>query len=63
MDNVRVVGYKVYRDGFYIGWTATTNFTDNELDPGTVYTYAVSAYDLEYNESPLSAPCQASTSN
>jgi hypothetical protein len=61
MDNVRVVGYKVYRDGSYIGWTPTTDFTDNELDPATVYTYAVSAYDLEYNESPLSALCQATT--
>ena len=61
MDNMRVVGYKVYRDGSYIGWTPSTNFTDNELDPGTVYTYAVSAYDLNYNESSLSTPCQTTT--
>ena len=60
-DNVSVAGYKVYRDGSYVGWSGSTNFTDDELEPGTTYTYRVSAYDTEYNESALSAACQATT--
>jgi parallel beta-helix repeat protein len=60
-DNVRVAGYKVYRDGYYVGWTHSTNFTDSELEPQTTYTYAVCAYDAAYNESALCDRCQAAT--
>jgi parallel beta-helix repeat protein/predicted outer membrane repeat protein len=61
MDNISVAGYKVYRDGSYVDWAASTNFTDSELEPDTIYTYKVSAYDAAYNESGLSDPCQATT--
>lgn len=60
-DNVKVAGYSVYRNGSYVGWSATTDFTDTELDPGTAYTYTVLAYDLAYNTSPMSSICMATT--
>jgi hypothetical protein len=61
VDCVDVVGYKVYRDGEYVGFAQDTNYTDNQLESATVYTYKVSAYDASYNESGLSEPCQATT--
>lgn len=60
-DNVKVAGYSVFRNGSYIGWSATADYTDTDLDPSTPYTYTVSAYDLAYNLSVLSDLCQATT--
>lgn len=34
-------GYKIYRDGVYIGETSTTSYTDENLDYGTLYTYTI----------------------
>lgn len=61
VDNVCVVGYNVYRDESYVGWTASNDFTDSKLDPVTIYIYKVSAYDAAYNETSLSEPCKATT--
>lgn len=34
-------GYKIYRDGAYVGETSTTSYTDENLDYGTLYTYTI----------------------
>lgn len=55
-DDVAVSGYKVYRDGTRIGFSQTNSFEDTSVEPDSVYTYEVSAYDAAGNESLLSAP-------
>ncbi|MHC4477945.1 MAG: NosD domain-containing protein [Planctomycetota bacterium] len=40
-----VKGYRLYRDGDYVGWSFDPNCTDTGLSPCTSYTYTVSAYD------------------
>lgn len=40
-----VTGYKVYRDGYYVGWSEDETCTDTGLIPCTTYTYTVSACD------------------
>lgn len=50
-DNVAVAGYKVYRDGSYLGSSADTSFYDNTCTANTTYYYSVSAYDGRGNES------------
>ncbi|MCT8137064.1 DNRLRE domain-containing protein [Anaerobacillus sp. CMMVII] len=55
-DNVGVVGYKISRDGIGVGTASSPSFTDTGLNPGTIYTYTVQAFDeagnysLESNE-------------
>lgn len=48
-DNVGVVGYKVYRQGIFIGSTTTTCYTNSNLLSNTSYTYTVRAYDKANN--------------
>ncbi len=36
-------GYKIYRDGAYVGETSTTSYTDENLDYGTLYTYTITS--------------------
>lgn len=60
-DNTGVAGYRVYRDGAEVGTTPATAYADTGLLPETGYTYTVSAYDAEGNESPPSAPAGATT--
>jgi len=60
-DNIEVVGYKIYRDGSYIGITTPTSYSNTGLSPFTTYTYTVSAYDAADNESSLSNPASATT--
>jgi acid phosphatase len=50
-----VTGYEVYRDGAWLGSSATTSFTDATVLPGMTYTYRVRARDLEGNVSGYSA--------
>lgn len=50
-DNVRVAGYRIYRNGSLIATTTSTSYTNSNLSPLTSYTYAVSAYDAAGNES------------
>jgi fibronectin type 3 domain-containing protein len=51
-DNVGVMGYKIYRNGtYYIGLTNTT-YTDSNVTPDTLYTYAIKAVDAAGNVSP-----------
>lgn len=55
-DNVKVTGYKIFRDGVQIGTSATAKFSDSGLVSTTSYSYQVKAYDASTNESALSAP-------
>ncbi|HNP35347.1 MAG TPA: DNRLRE domain-containing protein [Woeseiaceae bacterium] len=50
-DNVAVAGYRLYRDSGLIADIAVTSFTDVNLDPDTIYNYAVEAYDSSGNTS------------
>jgi chitodextrinase len=56
-DNVRVSGYRVYRDGqpvADVSGVATTSFGDYTVRPNTGYKYNVKAIDGSGNESELS---------
>jgi len=55
-DNVGVTGYKIYRNGSQVGASATTTYTDTTVQPGTTYSYRVSAYDAAGNNSAQSSP-------
>jgi hypothetical protein len=54
-DNVGVIGYRVYRNGVFVGTSKTDSFEDSGLSPGTTYRYTISAYDAENNPSNSSA--------
>ena len=58
-----VAGHTVYRDGSSIGTTRpdTTTFVDENVTPGTTYTYAVDAFDLVNDHSAPSAPLTVTT--
>jgi chitodextrinase len=61
-DNTGFVGgYKVYRNGVYLGSRTDTSYSDNGLSPNTTYSYQVSAYDSIPNESALSQALSAKT--
>jgi RHS repeat-associated protein len=51
-DNIKVVGYEIYRDGVKVGTAPVTGFTDTGLSAGKTYKYTVRAYDANN----LSAP-------
>lgn len=53
-DNVKVAGYRIYRNGEEVGTTAKTEYLDMGLSVNSRYTYAVLAYDDTGNESALS---------
>lgn len=60
-DNVKTVGYNIYRDGAKVGTTTTgTSYSSTGLTPGKNYVFSVSSYDAAGNESARSA---ASTFN
>ncbi|MBU1260254.1 MAG: DUF4968 domain-containing protein [Planctomycetes bacterium] len=60
-DNVGVAGYKLYRNGIEIGASAGTTYTNTGLISSTTYTYTVSAYDAQGNDSAQSNAVQATT--
>ncbi len=53
VDNARVEGYKIYKDGVEIGTSSVTSYVDAELTPGT-FIYSVAAYDKAGNVSNIS---------
>ncbi|HEY8507282.1 MAG TPA: malectin domain-containing carbohydrate-binding protein [Steroidobacteraceae bacterium] len=55
-----VAGYRIYRDGAFIGTSAAPEYSDTDVAPSTTYTYRVSAFDIA-NESGLSDPATATT--
>lgn len=60
-DNVKVTGYKVYRDGTEVGTTTAASYTDTGLTPDTAYSYTVKAFDAAGNLSPASNAAIATT--
>jgi Fibronectin type III domain len=60
-DNVGVTGYTIYRDGVQLDTSPTNSYPDTGLSPSSSYTYTVSAYDAEGNESNQSSPASATT--
>ena len=61
-DNYGIAGYKVYRNGVQISTVInSTSYYDTGLSAGTIYFYAISAYDRVGNESYRCPPVAAST--
>jgi len=50
-DNNTVSGYYIYRDNNMLSQTNETFFYDNDVQPDTIYTYEVQAYDTVRNMS------------
>ncbi|MDE6627675.1 MAG: PKD domain-containing protein, partial [Lachnospiraceae bacterium] len=53
-DNVKVAGYRIYRDGEEIGNTTRTEYLDTGLSVNQRYTYTIVAYDIAGNVSEMS---------
>lgn len=49
-----VVGYEIQRDGFLVGTSSSTSWTDADRVPASTVTYTVVAYDAAGNHSPPS---------
>ncbi len=62
-DNVRVAGYRIYRDGVLIKDTTRRTFTDEGLARGTEYSYYITSYDGAGNESDASMAAKATTAS
>lgn len=60
-DNVAVVGYRIYRNGTMVKEQSELVYNDTGLVSGTQYTYEVSAYDADGNESAKSAAVSVTT--
>jgi Pectate lyase superfamily protein len=63
VDNIGVYNYRIYRNGSSYAYSATTSYNDNNLFPGTTYTYTVAAIDLNGQESAQSYSTAATTSS
>jgi chitodextrinase len=61
-DNVGVAGYGIYLGGTSIGSTAATTFTVTGLQCGSIYTFAIDAYDKSRNRSQKVAVTGATSS-
>jgi hypothetical protein len=55
-----LVGYRVFRDGFFLAEVSGTTFRDEGVEEGTVHRYQVAALDGVGNASPLSDPITVS---
>jgi len=61
-DNVKVVGYNVYRNGqYYSTIYNSTNYIDQDLQSNKRYEYAIVAFDAARNYSVLSSRSAATT--
>lgn len=62
-DAVGVAGYRIYRDGGTgeLATVTATTYSDTRVVPGTIYAYAVRAFDAAGNASELSAPARTTT--
>jgi chitodextrinase len=60
-DNIKIAGYRIFRNGSYVASWGLTQYLDSGLTPSTSYTYTVAAVDSSGNESASSRPCTVST--
>ena len=60
-DNIKVLGYDVYRNNEKIATVTGTKFTDNKLEPEQNYRYKVCAFDEMRNVSEFSNPVSVTT--
>jgi chitodextrinase len=60
-DNLKVAGYKIYRNGVLVGTKTLNSYSDSGLQRNTTYTYTVAAYDDAGNTSAQSAAVTART--
>lgn len=56
IDNVRTLGYEIYRDGEQIATTTDCSYQDKEVKQDIDYTYTIKAYDKAENKSDSSDP-------
>ncbi len=56
-----VIGYKIYRDGTYIGYTKSNTFYADQLTPSTSYNFTVKPYNNNYMEAAQSNQVPATT--
>jgi chitodextrinase len=56
-----VAGYKIFRNGTQVGTSPTNSFSDTGLTAGTSYSYSVSAFDAQGNDSAQSTSVTATT--
>jgi hypothetical protein len=61
LDNIGVIGYRIYRNGIQITTTSNTFYSNTGLSPSTTYVYTVAAYDTAGNVSSQSAPISVTT--
>lgn len=60
-DNIGIAGYRIYRDGNAVDTTPTLRFSDTGLNPGINYSYRLTAYDAQGNESEQCEPANTAT--
>lgn len=51
LADANILGYKVYQNGVYIGYTKDNSFVADRLMPSTPYIFTVKAYNNNYMES------------
>jgi len=51
IDDIKVAGYYIYRDGEKVGSTVDTTYTDSGLEEGKNYVYTVRSFDTSGNVS------------
>lgn len=56
-----VLGYKIYQNGTYIGYTKGNNFIADHLTPSSLYSFTVKSYNNNYMESAESNTVSATT--
>lgn len=56
-----VAGYRIYRDDNMIAETVSTTYTDDTVLPGITYSYTISAYNTDDQESERSTPVTVTT--
>lgn len=61
IDDVGVVGYKIYRNGTYLASSTDTLYFDNSVKAATSYSYTITAYDAAGNVSPQSSSVSVTT--
>jgi chitodextrinase len=61
IDNVKIAGYRILRNGSFVGNSILTQYVDRGLAASTTYSYTVVAVDTMGNESAPSAACSVTT--